>query len=637
MPLLRLEQLCLSYGTHRLLDHTDLSIYRSDRIAIVGRNGAGKSTLLKLIEGQSLPDSGNVWRRGGLRIARLEQEIPAADDRTIYEVVASGLAELGEHLVQYHKLSQQDVQEKELKMMEILQQKIEAADGWNFQQTVDTTLTKLDLPSEKLMSELSGGWRRRVGLARTLVNSPDILLLDEPTNHLDIPTIEWLEVQMKSFDAAIVFISHDRHFLDAISNKIVWLDRGQLSSFKGNYNFFISERERLLEIENRHNALFDKRLAEEEKWIRQGIKARRTRNEGRVRALEALRKKRSERRNVMGNAKFSVDAGESSGKLVVEAKSINFKYQDEPIITNFSTSIMRGDRIGILGPNGAGKSTLIKVLLGKLQPDSGEIKLGTKIEVAYFDQERSQLDPEKTVIDNIAEGRESIEINGVNKHVISYLNDFLFSPERSRTPVKALSGGECNRLLLAKLFSKTANMLVLDEPTNDLDIETLELLEELLMQFKGTILLVSHDRHFMDNVVTSTIFVKGDGSVEEYVGGYADWLRQGGSWKKAGKKTATAFSDQQGKPRAETAASTTASTTKTKKLSYKLQRELDQQPKLIEALEQKISDLSDVTNKPDFYQGDHQEVSQVLADIAALEGELESAYGRWTELEEMEA
>lgn len=629
MPLLRLEQLCLSYGTHCLLDHTDLSIYRSDRIAIVGRNGAGKSTLLKLIEGQDLPDSGNVWRRGGLRIARLEQEIPAADDRTIYEVVASGLAELGDYLVQYHKLSQQEVQEKELKMMEDLQHKIEAADGWNFSQTVENILSRLDLPADKLMSELSGGWRRRVGLARSLVNSPDILLLDEPTNHLDIPTIEWLEEKIQSFDSAIVFISHDRHFLDAIANKIVWLDRGQLSSFKGGYDHFVSERERLLEIEGRHNALFDKRLAEEEKWIRQGIKARRTRNEGRVRALESLRKERSERRNVVGNAKFNVDSGESSGRLVIEAKSISFKYQDDTVISNFSTNIMRGDRIGILGPNGAGKSTLIKLLLGKLQPDSGEIKQGTKIQVAYFDQERSQLDLEKSVIDNISEGRDFIEINGASKHVISYLNDFLFSPERSRTPVKALSGGECNRLLLAKLFSKTANILVLDEPTNDLDIETLELLEELLMQFKGTILLVSHDRHFMDNVVTSTIFVKGDGSVEEYVGGYADWLRQGGNWQKPDKTSGgSAMADKQVTP------SEKASTQKTKKLSYKLQRELEQLPKLIEGLEKKVADISEVTSSADFYQRDHQEVTKVLAELASAEVELASAYDRWTELEE---
>jgi ATP-binding cassette subfamily F protein uup len=629
MPLLRLEQLCLSYGTHCLLDGAEMSVYRTDRIAIVGRNGAGKSTLLKLIMGEEQPDSGSIWRRGGLRVSRLEQEIPAADAKTVFEVVAGGLAELGEHLVAYHRLLSGDMGEKELRQMEKLQQKIEAADGWLFQQKVENALSRLELPADAAMSSLSGGWRRRVGLARALVNEPDILLLDEPTNHLDIPTIEWLEAQMAGFGGAIVFISHDRKFLDRLANRIVWLDRGKLHAFGPGYEAFLGEREHFLEVESRHNALFDKRLAEEEKWIRQGIKARRTRNEGRVRALESLRLERARRKEGEGQARLSVDTGEQSGKLVIEAKDVAFSYQGERIIDHFSTSILRGDRVGIIGANGAGKSTLIKLLLGRLQPDSGSVKLGSKLQIAYFDQERSALDPEKTVIDNIAEGREFIEINGSERHVISYLNDFLFTPQRSRTPVRALSGGECNRLLLAKLFSKKANLLVMDEPTNDLDVETLELLEELLMQFDGTLLLVSHDRHFMDNVVTNTLIVKGDGRVEEYVGGYSDWIRQGGGWPKKGE----------GIERSEVATELPVPDLKAKKpankkLGYKQQRELEELPKLIESMEEQLEALKTSVNQADFYQQDHELVSAELEKLAKLEAELDTAYQRWTELEE---
>ena len=464
--------------------------------------------------------------RPGVRIAVLSQSLPEADDKTVYDVVAGGLEQIGDWLAEYHHLTQAAA--PDLRRLEDIQHKLESADGWSLSQRVDTVLTQLDLDGDVVMKTLSGGWRRRVALARALVVEPDILLLDEPTNHLDIPSIEWLEQQIREYRGALLLVTHDRRFLERVTNGVMELDRGQLFPWDGDYRSFLDYRAQQAAAEDKANSLFDKRLAEEEKWIRQGIKARRTRNEGRVRALEDMRRERQDRREKQGRADFSLDRASASGKIVAELKHVSQVYAGRPVIADFSTVIMRGDRIGIVGPNGAGKSTLLKIILGELTPQQGEVRHGTKLEVAYFDQLRQQIDPERNLLDNICEGREFITINGKDRHGISYLGDFLFTPDRVRNPVKALSGGEQNRAILAKLFSKPANLLVLDEPTNDLDIETLELLEEILLNFDGTLLLVSHDRAFMDNVVTSILVFEGDGGIGDYVGGYSDWAARGG-------------------------------------------------------------------------------------------------------------
>lgn len=632
MPLIRLDKVSVAFGAKPLMDQIDFQIDPGERVALVGLNGAGKSTLLKVIGGHQSTDSGEFWCDPACRIAELPQAMPAADERTVRQVVSDGLADVVRLREAYDELASQ-ADGVDLAKLEVLQHQIEARDGWHLEQRVQKILERLDLPGEKLMSQLSGGWRRRAALGSALVQEPQLLLLDEPTNHLDIETIEWLEQQLMSFTGGLLFISHDRALVEKLSTRIVELDRGQLTSFPGSYTTYLVQKEKLLEEEERHNALFDKRLAQEETWIRQGIKARRTRNEGRVRALKAMRNERSDRRNRQGKANFNLEEAKKSGKIAAELTGVSHAYDGRSLISNLDFMLQRGDRVGLIGPNGAGKSTLLNILLGKLEPAHGSVRVGTNLKVAYFDQLRSQLDMEKSVMDNIAQGRESIELNGRQRHLISYLGDFLFAPERARTPVKALSGGECNRVMLAKLFSQPANILVLDEPTNDLDIETLELLEEILLDFDGTVLLVSHDRSFLDNVVTSTLAFEGQGRVREYVGGYNDWLRQ--------RPEQTALS--KGKPQAKAAdskpeavAAPEPAVKNKKKLSYKLQRELDGLPALMEEAEQTLESLQEDTAAADFYQQDHQVVTDKLAALQAQEQKIEELMERWVELEAMQ-
>ncbi|MCL6691990.1 ATP-binding cassette domain-containing protein [Pseudomonas sp. R3.Fl] len=633
MTLLKFTDVSLAFGTTPLLDQVSWQIEKGERVCIIGRNGTGKSSMLKLVKGEQMPDDGAIWRAPALKIGELPQELPVADERTVYDVVAEGLAEVGELLSRYHHLSQHIQGEDDLTQLARVQQALEARDGWRLQQLVETTLTRLQLPADKTLSELSGGWRRRVLLAQALVAEPDLLLLDEPTNHLDIGAIAWLEEALSGFPGAVLFITHDRAFLQAVANRILELDRGHLIDWKGDYASFLVHKEQQLAAEEAANALFDKRLAQEEVWIRQGIKARRTRNEGRVRALKAMRNERAERRERTGKASFQMETAEKSGKQVIVAEKVGFAHPGgEPLIRDFSLVLQRGDRIGLLGANGTGKTTLLKLLLGDLQPTSGSIKEGTRLEVAYFDQLRHQLEPEKTVIDNIAEGREFITINGQNRHVLSYLGDFLFSPQRARTPVKALSGGERARLLLAKLFSKPANLLVLDEPTNDLDVETLELLEEVLLSFDGTVLMVSHDRAFLDNVVTSTLVFEGEGRVREFVGGYQDWLRQGGSPRLLGVGEEKAAKSEPA-PQAVAAPAAAPEAAK-KKLSYKLQRELEAIPGQIDALEAELAGVQEEISAPSFYQRPAEETRVVLERLDSLQAELDRLIERWAELEE---
>ncbi|GAA0785876.1 ATP-binding cassette ATPase Uup [Marinobacterium sediminicola] len=625
MPLVKFEGVSVSFSAAPLLDNVDFQIDPGERIALVGLNGAGKSTLMKLVSGEIHADHGTVWQDPAIRVAKLPQMLPAADERRVYDVVAEGLADVVAFREAYDQLSHQ-TDAASLQKLERLQHQLEARDGWHLEQQVQTVLDRLGLDADTRMAELSGGWRRRAALGAALVQKPDLLLLDEPTNHLDIETIEWLEQMMLDFRGSILFVSHDRALVEKLATRIVELDRGNLTSFPGSYNRYLELKQQLLEEEERQNAEFDKKLAQEERWIRQGIKARRTRNEGRVRALEQMRRERSQRRERQSSASFGLEEAQKSGKLVAELEQVYMSYEGKPLLQNFSMKVQRGDRIGLIGPNGSGKSTLLKIILGQLQPDEGSVRLGTKLEVAYFDQLRGQLDPEKSVIDNVSGGRESIEINGQNKHIIGYLQDFLFSPERARTPVKALSGGECNRLLLARLFSQPANVLVLDEPTNDLDIETLELLEEILLNFDGTILLVSHDRRFLDNVVTSSVVFEGKGQVREYVGGYQDWLRQ-----RPVKKVSTAEQKAESK-----AAENKPVKKQNKKLSYKLQRELDQLPAQLEDAEQALEALQTVVASPDFYSGDHAKVADTLAKLHEQEQQLEQLMERWVELEAMQ-
>lgn len=626
MPLLRFDKVSIAFGLHPLLEQVDFQVDAGERVCLIGRNGAGKSTLLKLVTGQLLPDGGELWRQPGLRLAHLAQELPDADGLTVFAAVAGGLNQLGELLSAYHHATAalaHSHSEEDLKRVERLQHDLEAQDGWLLNQRVESVLTRLQLPADAVLAELSGGWRRRVALGRALVSDPELLLLDEPTNHLDIEAIEWLEEQLLAYRGGLLFVTHDRRLLERLATRIVELDRGQLTSWPGDYANYQQKKAEMLEIEARHNAKFDKFLAQEEVWIRKGVEARRTRNEGRVRRLESLRNERQQRREQQGRAELALDAGALSGKLVIEAEQASYAWDNKLLLKDFSVRILRGDRIGLIGPNGSGKTTLLRLLLGELAPQSGQIKLGTKLQVAYFDQLRAQLDPEKSVIDNVAEGRESVEINGEKRHIIGYLGDFLFSAERARSPVKALSGGERNRLLLARLFSKPANLLVMDEPTNDLDMETLELLEELLLDFPGTLLLVSHDRAFLDNVVTSSLVFEGAGCVNEYVGGYSDWLRQ--------RRSATAPRTD-AKPAAKPAA---AAPKPRAKLSYKDQRELESLPGLIEQLEQEQSTLLATTADPAFYRQPAPVVNPVLDRLKCLEKELEQAYRRWEELDNL--
>ncbi len=631
MALMTLRNVTLAFGGPPLLDGVDISIEPGERLCLVGRNGTGKSTLMKLLNGELQADSGEVVREQGLRVARLTQEVPHDISGAVFDVVAEGLGKAGALLAEYHHVSQQLAggDEKLLVKLERIQHELEAVDGWQVNQKVEAVISRLNLPAETDFSALSGGLKRRVLLARELVREPSLLLLDEPTNHLDIESIAWLEEFLLGWGGTLLFITHDRMFLQKLATRIIELDRGQLTSWPGDYETYLRRKQEALDAEAQQNALFDKRLAQEEVWIRQGIKARRTRNEGRVRALKAMRSERSERRERGGTAKIAAHGAERSGKVVIEASGIGFEYAGRVLFSDFSTAIMRGDKIGILGPNGSGKTTLLQVLLGKLEPQQGTVKLGTKLEIAYFDQHRAQLDEEATVLDNVAEGSDRVEINGQSKHIMGYLQDFLFTPERARSPVRTLSGGERNRLLLAKLFTRPSNLLVMDEPTNDLDVETLDLLEELLLDYPGTLLLVSHDRAFINNVVTSTIAFEGGGRLQEYVGGYDDWVRQRGTKTQtrgvaAQNAAATSVAKEAKKPAA-----------KGNKLSYKDQRELDALPKRIEELEAEVEALHATMADPAFYQQDGPAIAKPRDRLEVVEQELAQAYVRWEVLEEM--
>jgi ATP-binding cassette subfamily F protein uup len=621
MALLRLDNASLAYGHLPLLDHVDFQIEPGERVCLLGRNGAGKTTLLRVISGVTLVDEGHIWRDDMLRIAHLEQEVPPDTQQTIYEVVAEGLGALGGLLTEYHRVTHDA--SPSLPRMADLQARIDALGGWNISQKVETVLTRLGLPADQCLVSCSGGIRRQVMLARALVSEPGLLLLDEPTNHLDITTITWLEVFLLDYRGALIFITHDRMFLEHLATRIVELDRGKLRSFVGDFEAYLSKKEELLEAEARATANFDKKLAEEEAWIRRGIKARRTRNEGRVRALQAMRQERSRRLEMQGQVRFVLDPGVLSGKLVVDLRRVSFRYGDNVIIHSLSTIILRGDRIGIIGPNGCGKSTLLRLILGELAPTSGEVVLGTRLKLAYFDQHRRELNPEKTVRENMSDGSDYVTVQGRSRHVIGYLKDFLFPPQRIDSPVQALSGGERNRLLLAKIFTQSANMLVLDEPTNDLDVETLELLEDLLVDYQGTLLVVSHDRKFLDNVVTSTLVFEGNGQVGEYAGGYEDWKWQRlvPSPKKLVKAPpASAVTEQRND--------------KTRRLSYKEQRELEALPSKIEALEAEQVELHRLMGDGDFYRQPGAKISTAVERLETVRKELEVCYARWETLEQ---
>jgi len=626
LSLLSLQNITLSFGGPPLFNGINLQLEQGDRLCLMGRNGAGKSTLLRLMAGEFPPEAGLLQRQQGVRLAAVWQDIPAAISGTVFDIVAAGMGEAAQLLSDYHHLAQRmaaDSSEKLLTELEDLQHRLEESGGWTLNQEVERLLGRLALDSEADFAALSGGTQRRVLLARAIVSAPDILLLDEPTNHLDIDTILWLEEFLLKSVKTLVFVTHDRAFARRIANRTAEIDRGRLYAFSCGYDSFVERREALLEAEITRMALFDKKLAEEEVWIRQGIKARRTRNEGRVRALKALREEFRQRQGRQGTAKMKLQEGARSGALVVEADNISFAYDNKPVIAGLSTTIMRGDRIGIIGANGSGKTTLLKLLLGELMPQSGELKLGTRREVLYFDQMRQQLDLDASVQDNVGEGNDTVTINGKQRHVIGYLQDFLFSPERARTPVRILSGGERNRLLLAKLFTKPSNLLVMDEPTNDLDAETLELLEDLLCEYSGTLLLVSHDREFLNNVVTGTLAFEGDGRVSENVGGYEDWMRN---------LAATTAAQVEQKPAKE---KVKPEKEKTRKLAFKEERELEALPEKIAALEGEQAELHARLVDPEFYKNAGAEVTVINERLAALEGELEAVYSRWEELESL--
>ncbi|WFP51317.1 ATP-binding cassette domain-containing protein [Methylomonas sp. EFPC3] len=629
MPLIRLNNVSIAFGVHALLDNASFQLDPGERVGLLGRNGEGKSTLMKIIAGEIPPDHGEIWKQPELRLAWLEQAPTLDGDATIYEAVAGGLGELGRLIARYHELlTHMDGSEQSLQALGEVQHKLEADHGWEFQTRVEAILSRLQLPADVKVGSLSGGWKRRVALARALVIDPEVLLLDEPTNHLDFESIAWLEEQILAFPGAVMFVTHDRAFLQKLATRIIDLDRGQLTSWAGNYQDYLVRKAAALEDEANQNAEFDKKLAKEEAWIRQGIKARRTRNEGRVRALKKLRAERAERRTGQGSAKLALHKGESSGKKVIEAVNVGFGYQDKTIIRDFSLLIERGDKIGLLGNNGAGKSTLLKLLLGQLQPTTGSVELGTNLQIAYFDQLREQLDPELSVADSVLDGGEFVDTPDGKRHVMSYLADFLFAPARARSPVRSLSGGEKNRLLLARLFTKPANLIVMDEPTNDLDLETLEILEEKLVQYQGTLLLVSHDREFLDNVVTSVLVFEGEGRVEEYIGGYADWFALSERNKQQQVETAKS---------AETAAKKEKPKPATgKKLSYKEQRELEQLPERIEQLETRQAELTATMSGAEFYKQGQDAVAGTMAELQAVETELAAAYSRWDELDALQ-
>jgi ATP-binding cassette subfamily F protein uup len=650
MPYITLDKASLAFGHVALLDHVDFQLDEGERVGLIGRNGGGKSSLLKVLANHANLDDGLVWRHPTARICYVSQEPVLDADATVFDEVARGLGELHQIITDYHHLSHQLAEpdadyEKLLEEMQPLQTKLEAQNGWAMQARIETAIQKLELDPEALVGSLSGGVRKRVALAQALVAEPEVLILDEPTNHLDFSSIEWLEGLLKDFRGSVLLVTHDRRFLDNVATRIVELDRGKLTSFPGNFAAYLKIKERMLADEAVVNAKFDKVLAQEEVWIRQGVKARRTRNEGRVLRLEALRLERAARREKVGKVEMSLDAGDRSGKLVAELEHVSKSYGGRRVINDFSCRIQRGDKIGLLGPNGAGKSTLLKMILGGLDPDSGSVKLGTKISVAYFDQLRAQLDDNATLADTISKGSDFIEIGGTKKHVISYLGDFLFAPERARSPVKSLSGGERNRLLLARLFTRPSNVLVLDEPTNDLDIETLELLEEMLAKYDGTLFLVSHDRAFLDNVVTQVIAFEGDGKLMEYVGGYEDWVRvkkfaaakgaprSGGAsigvpLAGAGQKTLSAAPAKPvAKPVVEKPKSSSV------KLNFKERKELDEMPLRIEALEREQEDIAAALGAGALFRDNPAHAKQLQQRATEIEGELLQLMSRWEALE----
>ena len=628
MSLLRFDDIGLEFGEQVILRNAEFSIEPGERICLIGRNGAGKSTTLKLIMGAIEPDRGEITAKPGLIVSQLDQTLPEAMDLPVTDVIRSGLTQIESLLEEYANKSQLELDKHGLRELEALHAKIDAHDGWHLEQRVETTITELNLPADKKMNELSGGWRRRVALAKALVQKPDLLLLDEPTNHLDIATIKWLEDHVYNYPGAVLFITHDRAFLQRLATRIVEIDRGKLTSWPGDYDNFLRRKEKALEDEAVAEEKFDKKLAEEEAWIRQGIKARRTRNEGRVRSLMKMREEREERLAKEGTARIHIEEGEQSGRKVIRARNISYSYGEEAVIRDFSIKIMRGDRIGLIGNNGVGKTTLLRLLLGELEPQSGTLKMGTGLQVGYFDQLRQALDLEKSVAYNVGEGRTYIKINGKDRHVVGYLTGFLFSPKRAMTPVKALSGGERNRVILAKLFTRPANLLVLDEPTNDLDIETLEVLEQKLCEFSGTLIVVSHDRDFLDNVVTSTVVFEEDGKVQEYVGGYSDWLRHG--------HELAVTDNPYGAERRKQEAAERKKSRKPTKLSYKDQRELDSLPIEIERLEENIVALQALIAMPDFYAQEAELVQQKLRELSDAEELLEQRIERWGELETLQ-
>ena len=596
MPLVALDHISMAYGHVPLLDDASLLIEPKERVCVIGRNGTGKSTLLQIISGDLQPDAGTVWRQPGLRTARLEQDVPLSTDRPVLEVVAEGFTHL-DHV-----------------------------DRWRADVSVDMVISRLGLPANAIVSTLSGGWRRRVLLARTLVAQPDLLLLDEPTNHLDIEAMTWLETFLEDYRGAVAFVTHDRAFLQRVATRIVELDRGRLTSWPGTYDTFLEKKEAWLANEAVQHEKFDKKLAQEEAWLRQGIKARRTRNEGRVRALMDMRKERAARRSQIGKVRLQAETAERSGQMVFEADGISKSFGDRVVVRNATFRVIRRDRVGLIGPNGSGKTTLLRMLMGEIEPDTGDVQRGTNVQIAYYDQQREQLDPERTVFDTVGDGNDTVTVNGRTQHVHGYLRDFLFPAERANSPVKALSGGERNRLLLARLLTRPANVLVLDEPTNDLDIETLELVESYLVDWPGTLLLVSHDRAFIDHVVTSTLVFEGDGTVQEYVGGYEDWLRQRPAEQPVTKPAASV---QQASVRIDLSRASPSR----KKLSFNEQRELEQLPQRIERLEAEQEALHARIASPDFYKEPADAIARALARVDEIKHALHDAYARWDALD----